>query len=147
MSSFQGSGFSISLPEAVIDASSYCFSFPSAGTLSPNLTIKCDTLKDKPDLSVVVNERTAQLSESLENLIVISEVANTRDSWEYIVSVVEWGATDNRTRQKQLFIYVPGEKPRLFTLVGTDLASNYQNSEPLFDQIIKTFNSNDIQVL
>ena len=146
MPKFQGSGFSIVLPEAAIDASSYCFSFPQAGVLAPNLTIKSAPQEERPDLRVLVEEQRKQLSASLDNLRVVSEVASQHESWDYIVSVIEWGPEGGRMRQKQLLVFVPGEKPRLFTLVATDLAENVDNSEPLFDQIIKSFDPNDIQV-
>jgi hypothetical protein len=40
---------------------------------------------------------------------------------------------------------VPGEKPRLFILTGTDLASNFEQSDPIFNQVIRSFTPNDIQ--
>jgi len=146
MPSFQGSGFSVELPEETIDASSYCFSFPEAGEFSPYLTIKCERQQDELDLSACVNEQRDALRAGVENFRVISETSKSRGSWNYIITVVEWGPDESRTRQKQLFVYVPGEIPRLYTLTGTDFASNFENSEPLFDQVIRTFKPNDIQV-
>ena len=145
MPSFQGSGFSIELPEDVIDASSYCFSFPEAGEFSPILMIKCERQQDELDLSAYVNEQRDAIRASVENFTVISEMSKSRGAWDYVISVTEWGPDESRTRQKQLFVYVPGEIPRLFTLTGTDFAANFENSEPLFDQIIRTFKPNDIQ--
>ena len=145
MPSFQGSGFSVELPEETIDASSYCFSFPEVGEFSPNLTIKCERQQDELDLSAYVNEQRDALRAGLENFSVISELSKSRGSWNYIITVVEWGPDESRTRQKQLFVYVPGEIVRLYTLTGTDFAANFEESEPLFDQVIGTFKPNDIQ--
>ena len=142
---FQGSGFSVELPEETIDASSYCFSFPESGEFSPNLMIKCERQQDEIDLSAYVNEQRAAICAGVENFKVISDTSKNRGSWNYLISVVEWGPDEKRTRQKQLIVYVPGEIPRLYTLTATDFAANFKRSEPLFDQVIRTFNPNDIQ--
>ena len=145
MPKFQGSGFSVELPEEVMDASSYCFSFPEAGEFSPHLTIKFEQQTDKPDLNAYVSKQRVALRAGVENFSVISELSKSRGSWDYVISVIEWGPDESRTRQKQFFVYVPGEIPRLFTLTGTDLAANFERSESLFDQVIRTFKPNDIQ--
>ena len=145
MQSFQGSGFSVDLPEDATDASSYCFLFPDAGEYAPNLTIRCERPPDELDLNAYVNEQRQALETSVENLSVVNEISNKRGSWTYIVSIIEWGPDESRIRQKQTYVYVSEEIPRLFTLTGTDLAANFKQSEVLFNQVIKSFTPNDIQ--
>jgi len=142
---FQGSGFSVELPDDATDSSSYCFSFPNAGEYAPNLTITCERPPDGLDLNAYVSERREALKTGVENLAVINEISNSRGAWTYIVSIVEWGPDESRIRQKQTYVYVPGEVPKLFTLTGTDLADNFKQSEAIFNQAIKSFTPNDIQ--
>ncbi len=143
--SFQGSGFSVDLPEDATDASSYCFTFPDAGEYSPNLTIRVERPPDELDLNAYVNEQRQALETSVENFSVVNEISNKRGSWTYVISIIEWGPDESRIRQKQTYVYVPDEIPRLFTLTGTDLADNFKQSEVLFNQVIKSFTPNDIQ--
>jgi len=144
--SFQGSGFSVELPDDASDASSYCFLFPNAGEYAPNLTIRCEQPPDELDLNGYVKETRQALEASVDNFTVVNEISNTRGSWVYVVSIVEWGPDESRIRQKQTYVHVLGEVPRLFTLTGTDLAANFAQSDALFNQVMKSFTPNDIQV-
>jgi hypothetical protein len=143
--SFQGSGFSVELPDDATDASSYCFVFPDTGEFSPSLTIRRDPSPDDLDLNAYVEDLTQALEGSSENLIIVNEISGKHGFWTYIISIIEWGPDESRVRQKRTFMKVPGEIPRLFTLTGTDLAENFDKSEPLFNQVIKSFKPNDIQ--
>jgi hypothetical protein len=143
--SFQGSGFSVELPDDATDASSYCFVFPEAGEFSPNLTIRREQSPDDLDLNAYVKDLTEALDESSENLIIVNEISGKHGFWTYIISIIEWGPDESRVRQKRTFMHVPGEVPRVFTLTGTDLAGNFEKSEVIFNQVIKSFKPNDIQ--
>jgi hypothetical protein len=144
--SFQGSGFSVDLPEDASDASSYCFLFPNAGEYAPNLTIRYEQPPDEFDLNEYVDEQRQALETSVENFIVVNEISNKRDFWTYVISIIEWGPDEARIRQKRTYVHVPGEKTRLFILTGTDLAANFEQSDVIFNQIIRSFKPNDIQV-
>ena len=109
------------------------------------MTITCERPPDGLDLDAYVGERREALKTSVENLAVINEISNKRGAWTYVVSIVEWGPDESRIRQKQTYVYVPGESPKLFTLTGTDLADNFKQSEAIFNQAIKSFTPNDIQ--
>lgn len=138
MQSFQGPGFSVELPDNAIDASSYCFVFPDAGEFPPNLTIRSEATPPELDLDTYVKEQRQALETSVENFSLVNEISGRRDFWSYVVSIVEWGPDDTRIRQKQTHVYVPGAKPRLFILIGTDLAANFEKSDALFNQVIRT---------
>lgn len=143
--SFQGSGFSVNLPDDAMDASSYCFMFPNAGEFSPNLTIRSERPPDELNLDDYVKQQREALETGVENFILVNEISGKRDFWTYVVSIIEWGPDESRIRQKQLHVYVPGEKPRLFILTGTDLAANFEQSDAIFNEVIRSFTPNDIQ--
>ena len=145
MPTFQGSGFSIELPEATHDVSSYGFVFPDLGDFSPSLTVRFEKAKDAPNLSAYAQEKTLPLAESLENFEVVSQSEHARGNWSYLVSTVEWGADDGRLRQKTIYIYVSGEKPAIYTITATDLASNADNSDAELNKIIGSFRTNGEQ--
>jgi hypothetical protein len=142
---FQGSGFSIELPDDATDASSYCFVFPNAGEFPPNLTIRCERPPEVLDLDAYVKEQRQALETSVENFDLVNEISSKHDFWTYVVNITEWGPDNSRMRQKQMYVYVPGEKPRLFIMIGTDLAANFERSDDLFNQVIRSFKPNDIQ--
>jgi len=143
--SFQGSGFSVDLPDDAADASSFCFVFPNAGELPPNLTIRCERPPDELDLDEYVQEQRQAFETSVENFELVNEISSKHDFWTYVVSITEWGPDESRLRQKQMYVYVPGEKPRLFIMIGNDLAANSEQSDDLFNQVIRSFKPNDIQ--
>lgn len=142
---FQGSGFSVDLPDDATDASSYCFLFPNAGEYAPNLTIRCERPPDELNLDDYVKEQREVLEAGVENFILVNEISSKRDFWTYVISIIEWGPDESRVRQKQTYVYVPGEKPRLFILTGTDLAANFEQTDAIFNEIIRSFKPNDIQ--
>lgn len=138
MQSFQASEFSVEMPDGAIDASSYCFVFPRVGEFPPNLTIRCEQQPPDFDLNAYVAEQREALETSVDNFSLINEISSKRDFWTYVVSIVEWGPDDSRIRQKQTYVFVPGELPRLFILTGTDLANNFEQSDGIFNQVIRT---------
>src|SRR5690606_5548779 len=122
-----------------LDASSYCFVFPSLGAMPPNLTVTVQKFADPPVLEEFVASRTDPMFESLENFEVLSEVRNQRDNWNYIVNIVCWATNGVVTRQKRLYIYVPEPVHAIYVLVATDLAENAGVSDPVIDNIIRSF--------
>ena len=145
MPTFQGSGFSIELPEATHDVSSYGFVFPDLGDFSPSLTVRFEKAKDAPDLKAYAHKKILPLAESMEKFQVVSQSEHARGDWSYLVSTVEWGADDGRLRQKTVYIYVSGDKPAIYTLTATDLASNADTSDAALNKIIGSFRTNGEQ--
>lgn len=139
---FQGSGFTVELPEGTADTSSYAFVFPGIGSFSPNLTVRFDPAESL-DLQAHVDSVRENYETALDDLAVVGNVpVRSRGEWLYATLVLEWGPADHRIRQKQLFLWVPGEAPTLYTLTGTDLASSFDKSEPVFDGIMRSFQPN-----
>lgn len=141
----QGAGFGVDVPEGSLNASAYSFVFPDHGELPPNLAIRVD---DAPSGSL--EDHVALIVETyregFEDLVVISkDPVRERGDWRYAINVLEWGPTDRRMRLKQMFIQVSMPTPLLFTVIGTDLAASFSRSEPVFDQIIRSFDPNGLQ--
>lgn len=142
---FQGSGFSVDIPEGALDVSSYAFVFPELGEFAPNLTIRFEP-GENVDLEERISDLRETLMSSLENFVVVGEdPVRTRGPWKYSTQVYEYGQDEHRIRQKQLLLLVTQPTLTLYTVTGTDLAAGYLQSEPVFDEIIRSFDPNTIQ--
>lgn len=146
MPKFQGSGFSIELPNGTVDASNYGFALPGVGGANPTLTIN-STAAQQADLGTIFAEKQQALEQALEDFKVSSHGLFKRGDREYIVWIAEWGPAAARMKQKQVLMLVSGEAARLYTITANDLAEHFAQTEPLFDEVIRTFEPNDIQVM
>ncbi len=145
---FQGSGFAVDLPEGAIDASAYAFVFPvsdgEATGFAPNITIRFQAFQE--DLNEHVEGVAEGMLSALENAaLVAKDEVRARGNWRYLTQVIEWGEGEFRMRQKQLFLVVPEPKPTLYSISGTDFTAQFARSEPIFDQIIRSFDPNGVQ--
>ena len=144
MTQFQSSGFSIELPDKCIDASSYTFVLTGeeAGDVknyAPNITIRFENAAVGFDLKKSVNDALDVLRKQVEAFELISQDSGKRGENDGIMTVYEWGKGVARMRQKQVVLLVPGEKSRKYILTTTDLASQADKSDPVFDQILRSF--------
>ncbi len=148
MPSFQGSGFLIGLPEGCTDASAYTFVLPPEGGYTPYITIKAERLREPQELKAYVSKQQASLQENVEEYAVAQYVAGQHDGMDVVLTTVEWGSEEARVCQKTAYFLMQDEKGlKIFTLTGTDLASQFQKTGPIFDQIFKTFSPNQIQLI
>ena len=150
MPNFQGSGFSIGLPEGCADASVYTFLLPTPpdAQLTPYLTIKFERLQEAPDLKAYVSKQHAALQENAEGFQVVDYAAGQHDGYDVVLTTLEWGPEEGRVRQRQAYCLLPGEKTnKIYCLTGPDLSSHFNESQPLFDQAFRSFKPNDIQVI
>lgn len=145
MPKFQGSGFVVELPEGCLDMSAYTFVLPVKGGFSPNLVIRFDAVDGKPDLAAYVEQTLARISESLDGFELISQAGGKRGDCDGVMSLYEWGQGKGRMRQKQIFLLTAGEKRRIYTLTTIDLAANAAVSDPLFEQVLRSFMPNAVQ--
>ncbi|QYZ67402.1 MAG: hypothetical protein OI74_13410 [Gammaproteobacteria bacterium (ex Lamellibrachia satsuma)] len=146
MPKFQGSGFAVELPEQCIDASVYTFAFPAKGNDSPYMTIRVEKRSEAPDLKTLADQEMEALREKVEAFQLISQAAGKRSGCDGIMSSCEWGEGPARVRQKQLLIMQCGETVHLYKLTAVSLASNQAATDPLFDQIFRSFAPNTIQL-
>jgi hypothetical protein len=149
MPTFQGSGFSIELPDDSADASAYTFllSTPPNASLSPFITIQTERLQ-ADDLESHVQALHTTLQKDLEDFRVLQFRAGRHAGIDVVLTTVEWGSQAARISQTQAFYLVEGEKyHKVFTLKGTDLAANFGNSQPVFNNTFRTFMPNDGQLL
>lgn len=149
MINFQGSGFSIELPEFCSDASAYTFLLPTPAdsSFTPYMTIQTQKT-DSGELEAWVHEQNAVLRGHVENFRTVNISAGQHLGYDVVVATVEWGPLAARMSQFQAHYLVPGEKQsKIYCLTGVDLSSHFSESQPIFTQIFKTFSPNDIQVL
>jgi hypothetical protein len=146
MPSFQGAGFFIGLPEGCTDASAYTFLLPTEEQHTPYITIKSERLQEAQDLKSYVNKQQASLEENVEGFEVAQYVAGQHEGMDVVLTTVEWGAVESRICQKIAYFLIQDKKgQKVFTLTGTDLASQFEKTGPIFDQVFKTFTPNQIQ--
>jgi len=149
MPKFQGSGFAIELPEGSADATPYTFLFPTpeGAAMAPFITIQAEK-PESDDLETHVRTLHATLQNDLEGFQVHHFRGGQHEGIDVVLTTIEWGPQGTRISQTQAFYLVDGEKKKkVFTLKGTDLTSNFENSQPVFNNTFRTFMPNDIQLL
>jgi hypothetical protein len=148
MPGFQGSGFLIELPEGCTDASAYTFILPTEGEYTPYITIKAERMQEAQDLKAYVSKQQASLQESVEEYAVIQYVESQHEGMDAVLTTIEWGSVEARICQKIIYFLMHDQKgSKIFTLTGTDLASQFQKSEQIFYQVFKSFIPNQIQLI
>jgi hypothetical protein len=139
MPEFKGSGFAMDVPEQCVDASVYTFAFPERGGFAANLVIRFEQVVGALDLKKEVEGQLTDFQGKVEGFQLISQMAGKRGNCDGVMSIYEWGSGTARLRQKQLVMLVPGDSPRKYILTTTDLASQAATSDPLFDQMLRSF--------
>lgn len=143
---FQGSGFTIELPDNCVDASSYTFVLPEKNGLAANLTVRFEPAKNVPDLQAHVNASLDALKDNVQDFKMLKQVAGKRGAHQGVMSDFEWGVGAARLRQRQYCVKTEGKKARVYTLTATDLASNADQSARVFNQMMKNFAPNQEQL-
>jgi len=149
MPHFQGSGFSIELPEGSADASAYSFllPMPKNAPMAPLITIQAEA-QSEGNLEAQVQSSHLELQKSLENFTVRDFKAGRNAGTDVVLTTVEFGPAGARISQTQAYYLVTGtEKAKIYVLKGTDLTDNFPNSQPLFNEVFRSFMPNDLQVL
>ena len=146
MSEFQGSGFSIALPENCIDASSYTFVLEELNGFSANLTIRFQLPTEGFSVSSFLDEQIATLSTTLDSFSLSHQANGKRGEIEGAMCTYEWGQGSGRFKQKQVVMLSNMEPARVYIMVSTDLASNADQSDPVFEQMMRSFVPNDTQL-
>jgi len=149
MPHFQGSGFSVELPDDCADASAYTFLLPTPkdAQLAPFVVIKAEALA-ADSLESHVRAQHMELQQNLENCRVLTFKAGQHAGTDVVLTTLEWGPPAARVSQTQAYYLVAGgQKPKVFGLKGTDLSENFSNSQPVFNGIFRTFMPNEVQLL
>jgi len=145
--SFQGSGFSIELPPGAMDASAYVFSFPELGELSPNISVRFET-GENVDMEARRRQVCERIRDTFPNAVFkVEDETRRRGDWEYFTNVVEFGEDSQKLCQKELHLKIMNPGPTVYVFSGTDLLENFDEFEPTFDAIVRSFQPNDIQRL
>lgn len=149
MPHFQGSGFSVELPDDCADASAYTFLLPTPenAQLAPFISIQTEALEGG-NLESHVRALHMELQKNLDNFTVLGFKAGQHAGTDVVLTTVEWGAAGVRISQTQAYYLVAGQKkPKVYSLKGTDLSNNFPNSNPVFNGVFRSFMANDVQVL
>ena len=146
MTTFQGTGFLLDLPEDTIDASTYFFVRNDGSSNPPTLRVTAQAIIEiPPDIDAHI---TMVLKEELAvapDLILIDKTVNQRNDWIYCVVTLAWGTDLTSPRQRRIYLYVDGQPTRLFTLVLTSTNEDFGDATAYFADTIRSFNPNDIQ--
>jgi len=149
MPHFQGSGFSVELPDDCADASAYTFILPTPkdAQFAPFVVIKAEALA-ADTLESHVRAQHMELQQNLENCRILTFKAGQHAGTDVVLTTLEWGPPAARISQTQAYYLVAGEKnEKVFGLKGTDLSENFGNSQPAFNGIFRTFMPNNEQLL
>jgi hypothetical protein len=147
MPQFQGSGFTLALPEACHDASAYTFVLPEHNGFAPSLVIRFEDVAPGTDLGAYADQALASLSGQLDGFALVKKVAGKRGDWDGVLATVQWGEGAARMTQKHVYMLAAGAKARVYVLTATDLAANAGQSNPVFDQILRSFTPNQVQLI
>lgn len=139
MPNFQGTGFTIELPDDCIDASTYTFVLPENNGFSATLNIRHESAVEVSNLKAHINVSLKALRDSVTNFKLLNQTAGRRGAHEGLMSSFEWGEGENRVRQKQYCLMTSGETPRIYILTSTDLVTNAAQSDRIFNGIMKSF--------
>lgn len=145
MPQFQGSGFTLTLPSGCHDASAYTFVLPADGGFAANLIIRFEDVAADLDLAQYADKALSSLSGQFQGFKLVNKVAGKRGDADGLLATVEWGEGPARMTQKHVYLLTPGKKARLYILTTTDLAANAAKSNPVFDQILRSFAPNEAQ--
>ena len=147
MPQFQGSGFILTLPEQCYDASAYAFVLPECNGFAPNLVIRFEDVTAGTDITQYADKALASLSGQFEAFELVNKLAGKRGEWEGVIATMEWGSGAARMAQKQFYNLAGGRKTRVYVLTTTDLLANAKLSDPVFDQVLRSFAPNQIQFI
>lgn len=146
MIEFQGSGFCLGVPEEAIDASQYIFVLAPIAGYSAHLTIRFEPVDSGIDLKAYLKKQISNLEGSLENFSLISQATGMRGSINGAMFNYEWGQGTSRFKQKQVLLVSNLQPVRLYTLTTLDLVKNAHISDPIFEQMMRSFSPNDKQL-
>src|SRR5210317_1611933 len=101
MPNFQGSGFTVELPDECIDASTYTFVLPENNGFSATLNIRHESATEVKNLKAHINVSLKALRDSVTDFTLLNQAAGKRGAHEGVMSSFEWGSGEARVRQKQ----------------------------------------------
>lgn len=145
MLQFQGSGFSLALPEDCIDGSQYTFVLPEKNGFSASILVRFQLVFDGFSFESFVNEQK-ELAASLSGFSLLNQAQGKRDGCDGAMFVYEWGEGEGRFRQKQVLMRTQYNPERVYLLTTTDLVNNAEYSDAVFDQILRSFTPNEQQL-
>lgn len=147
MPAFQGSGFTLELPEETVDGSSYVFLLPrEGGTAMASVSVRVERRREAVDLAEYARSLRPPEGEGEAEFRVLSESFHDRGAWPYLVSVTDWGEGEAAIRRKEIFVLIAGEPNTVYHLTASERASRFHECEAMLDGILRSFRPNDVQL-
>lgn len=140
MQLFNGSGFAMEIPGGVQDTSNYSFLLPENQGFAASLMIRFQPVYDGFNFNDHVEKEYKSVSSSLESFKLLNKAQGKRGGCDGAIVAYEWGSGATRLKQKQIFLLTAKTPAQLYTITTTDLVANASASDPIFDQMLGTFN-------
>ena len=144
---FQGSGFTIDVPESVIDCSVYTFSLPEIGETAPNFLLRFE-VADAVDMNARREEVLERFRDGFDDVLFTTEdEVNSRGDWEYFTIVLQSGPEEQRQCLKELHLLITQPVPTVYVFSGGAPLDVFPQFESIFDGVVRSFQPNEIQRL
>lgn len=148
MTTFQGSGFAIQLPEDVLDGSSYTFVKNDEAPVPPMLRITGARADAVPaDMDRYLSDTCAAELAVNRNLEILSIFSHRRDSWHYGIVRLSWGGGPHGLREQRIYLFVEEPVVRRFVITVTASEANFEGALEYFREAVRSFTPNDVQRL
>jgi hypothetical protein len=137
MKSFYSPLFVVNFPDDWKDASTYVVVGPEGTQFKPTFVINTQEVPEGITLQSYAIDQQTQLMDHFQDFQLLDQASVNIHGHEAIQILYEWTTEQSlRIRQNQVYILVGNT---VYTLTATELASNFDNQEPIFDSIFRSF--------
>ncbi|MDA1076896.1 MAG: hypothetical protein O3A63_19420 [Proteobacteria bacterium] len=145
---FQGGGFSLDLPEGVVDSSAYVFVKDDESNAPPMLQITHQVVPSVPsDIDAFLHERIDPEIDAVKILELLETSVNRRDNWTYGIATLVWGREPESLKERRIYLFVEEPGIRLFTLIVKAPEAKFDAAIEYFTSSMRSFAPNEIQRL
>ena len=136
---YQGSGFTLDLPDETIDSVAYTFSIPGPDGVALNVLLRTE-LGEGVDMNARREEVVERFLDGFDDAqFRVEDEVRARGDWQYFTIVLEFGPDDMRHCLKELHIWIPTLQPTVYVFSGTSPVSSFPSFEPVFDAMVRSF--------
>lgn len=139
MPRYDGSDFSIDLPDEAINATVHAFAFPQGRLHTPTLFIRSEHPHSPVSLSDYVDSQVALLQAANEALDVVRRRTGVWHGHDALDLLVDFGPPEQRLRQRLVFVDAKGEPQTIYVLVATDTVDAFDGNDAMFNTAILSF--------
>ena len=140
MAEIKGAGFSLTVPDDYEDGTVYTFLLPALmpkkGKIMPHVVVHSEAVAADLDLGAHLAALREKEAAALPELAIIDERIGKRGGRDAATWLLEWGPERARMRQRRAYVLMRDPSPRLFSLLASDSAEHFAESEPTFNRIL-----------